>query len=132
MPIDNPPIGETLKTEPIDEQDQERTIHWLRPWVNWFNQILRALFGWKLSYYGSVTFDFGSINSDSEASTTVTITGVAVNDSVIVTPSANTAGIIYTGVVTAVNTVTIYAKNFTSGSINPASTTFQVIVFQQG
>jgi len=107
-------------------------VNWPAYWVNWFNEVFRALFGWKLSYMGSKTHNFGSINGGAEATTTVTITGVAENDSVLVTPSINTAGIHYTGVVTAVDTVTIYAKNFTSGAIDPASTTFAVIVFQQG
>jgi hypothetical protein len=127
MPIDNPPVVETLT-----DDSKTTVIHWPRPWVNWFNQILRSVFGWKLSYMGSLAFDFGSISGGAEASTTVTITGVAAGDSVFVTPSANTAGIIYQSVATAVDTVTLYAKNFTSGSINPALTTFSFIVFQQG
>lgn len=103
---------------------------WTPGWINWLKQVRQALGGWDKCMTASATFDFGLIAAASEASTTVTVTGARANDVVAVTPSVNTAGVIYAGVVTANNTVTIYAKNFTAGGINPASTTFRVIVFQ--
>lgn len=103
---------------------------WTPGWINWLKQVRQALGGWEKCMTTSVTFDFGLIAAASEASTTVTVKGARVNDAVTVAPSANTAGIIYSAVVTANDTVTIYAKNFTAGGINPASTIFRVIVFQ--
>jgi hypothetical protein len=53
--------------------------------------------------HGTKTHDFGNIAAHTEASTTVTVVGARTMDTpiVIVTPSANTAGIHYKGVVTA-------------------------------
>lgn len=99
-------------------------------WANWFTQAFLALLGWKKTFNVTSVFDFGSISAQSELSTAVTVTGARSGDSVSVTPSTNTSGVIYTGVVTANDAVTLYAKNFTAGAINPASTTFRIIVFQ--
>lgn len=99
-------------------------------WVLWFKQVLQGLSGWNQSMHGSVSFDFGLIAAGAQASTTVTVRGARSGAAVIVTPSADVAGIIFTGVVSANDTVTLYAKNHTSGAINPPITTFRVIVLQ--
>lgn len=121
--INNAPIRERLL---LDRNDI-----WPRSWVTWFTQAVSALAGWKKTFTATKTHDFGSINSAAEASTTVTVTGARAGDGVVVMPSANTAGIIETAVVTASDQVTIYAKNFTGGAIDPSSKTYRVIVFQQ-
>lgn len=104
---------------------------WSRPWMQFFPRLLNAI-GWSFALTNTKTHDFGSIGGASQASTTVTVTGAraAGFPTVLVTPSADTAGIIYTGVVTANDTVTIYAKNPSAGSIDPGSTTFRVTVLQ--
>lgn len=99
-------------------------------WANWFQQLFNALAGWNKSLSKSADIDFGSIGAASEASSPITVTGARSGSVVSVTPLANTAGIFYTGVVTSDDTVTLYAKNFTAGPINPASTTFRIIVLQ--
>lgn len=108
-----------------------RTAAWTQTWANFFNAIARALV-WNLSLTATKTHDFGNINAHTEASTTVTVFGARTLDTptVTVTPSANTAGMHYKGVVTADNTVTIYALNTTGVAIDPASTTFRVVVLQ--
>ena len=108
----------------------ERAV-WTTAWKNWFSAVMRALV-WNLSLTGTKTHDFGSINAHTESSTTVTVTGARTDGTptVTVTPSLNTAGISYKGVVTADNTVTIYALNTTGAGIDPASTVFRVLVLQ--
>lgn len=108
-----------------------RTAAWTQPWANFFNAIVRALV-WNLSLTATKTHDFGSINAHTELSTTVTVTGARTMDTptVLVTPSANTAGIHYKGVVTGDDTVTLYALNTTALAIDPASTTFRIVVLQ--
>lgn len=103
---------------------------WSTGWTNWFNQAVRALGGWKKTLTRSATIDFGAIGAQGELTSAVTVTGAKVNDAVLVTPSANTTGVFYVGVVTATGTVTVYAKNFTGGAINPASATFHIVIFQ--
>lgn len=104
---------------------------WTRPWLNFFNAIVRALV-WNQSLTGTKTHDFGNILAHTEGSTTVTVTGARTTNTptVLVTPSANTAGIVYKGVVTADDTVTLYALNTTALAIDPASTVFRVVVMQ--
>jgi len=99
-------------------------------WANWFQQVFTALSGWSSSSKVSLDFNFGAIPAQSELSTTTTVAGARSGATVIVAPLLNTAGIFYTGVVTADDTVTLYAKNFTAGVVNPASTTFRIIVLQ--
>ncbi|SNT33822.1 hypothetical protein SAMN06265795_12652 [Noviherbaspirillum humi] len=99
-------------------------------WQNWFNQVFACLNGWRSSFRTSVIYAFGAIPAQSQASTTVAVNKARPGDSVLVTPAADTPGISYSGVVTANDTVTLYAKNFTAGAITPASTTFRIIVLQ--
>ena len=46
------------------------------------------------------------------------------------TPLAQTTGIVYSGTVSAASTVTVRGQNVTAGTIDPASTTFSVIVLR--
>lgn len=108
-----------------------RRAVWTQTWKNYFNALARAIV-WNVSLAGTKTHDFGLIAAHTEASTTVTVTGARTDDEpiVIVAPSINTAGIVYKGVVTADNVVTLYALNTTAAGIDPASTTFRVLVLQ--
>lgn len=79
----------------------------------------------------TATLDFPSVPAQSASSAlTVTVTGAVVGDHVTVTPPAANAaqGVVYDGVVTGANTVSVYAKNLTTGAIDPASGTFSVHV----
>lgn len=107
-------------------------IIWPASWDQWFNAVMRALFAWNVSLTATKTHDFGNINAHTEASTTVSVLKARTADTptVLVGPSVNTAGIVYKGVVTADDTVTIYALNTTAAGIDPASTTFRVTVLQ--
>lgn len=104
---------------------------WTQTWAAWFNGVARALV-WNLSLTATKTHDFANIAAHTELSTTVTVTGARTMDTptVLVTPSANTAGVHFKGVVTADNTVTLYALNTTAAGIDPSSTTFRVTVLQ--
>ncbi len=80
---------------------------------------------------GSTTHDFASISAVSTATTTVSITGAAAGDTVLVTPStALEAGLVVYGYVSSTNTVTIVANNPTAGSIDPVSRTYYVSVIK--
>ncbi|MEZ0374917.1 MAG: hypothetical protein ACAI44_37875, partial [Candidatus Sericytochromatia bacterium] len=77
----------------------------------------------------TASLDFGSINAATAADLTIAVTGAAVNDEVgIGLPAAPTAGIIFNAFVSAADTVTVRAYNFTAGAINPAAFTFRVTV----
>lgn len=112
-----PPLSETLGTPAISVG-----------WSNWFTQVFLSL-TWKKSYNKSVTLDFSATPAQSQSALTTTITGIRLGDSVQVTPTTDVSGMIFTGVATA-NMVTVYAKNFSAGSIDPASQVFRIIVLQ--
>jgi hypothetical protein len=102
-----------------------------KAWLEFFRSVYYALFGWRRSFTGTVTFDFGSINAQTQATTTLTVTGCRAGDAVIVRPSTAVNGIILDGTVTSNDTVTIRAVNYSSGAIDPASQAYRVIVLQQ-
>ena len=80
---------------------------------------------------GSTTFDFPNIGAVATSTTTVTVTGAAGGDTVLVTPStALEAGLVVYGYVSAADTVTIVANNPTAAAINPASRTYYVSVIK--
>jgi hypothetical protein len=85
---------------------------------------------WRKGFSAVATLDFPSVAAHAEQSLVMTVTGARIGDAATVCPSAHTTGIIYSAVITAADTATIYAQNYTAGAIDPASTAFRVIVFQ--
>lgn len=79
---------------------------------------------------GSAALNFGSIAAQSSASLTLTATGATPGDPVAlgIPLAAVTAGIAFTARVSATNTVTVTAHNYTAGALDPASGTFRVRV----
>lgn len=119
--IGTPPIGDGGEGKPISS-----------PWGAWFMSVWRALRGWRESYTGSVTIDFGSIAANSQASnTTLTIAEAKTTDVFLCTATVNTVGIHFDAFCATDGVVTIRAMNFTAGSVDPASATFRVIGFRQ-
>ena len=103
---------------------------WTPGWSNFFTQLFAAV-GWVQSWSYKFTLDFGSVSANSQSTgLTVTITGARQGDAVTVTPYSDTIGITYKGVVTAPDTVTLYAINFTADAVNPASMLYRVVVIQ--
>lgn len=125
MPVNTPPLQGSLPVAGGGE------ALWTKPWANWFSQVWLAVFGWKRTYFGSKVHDFGSISAQSQATTTTTVTGARVGDVVIVRPTTAVNGIILDGTVTADNTVTIRALNYSASPINPDEQTYNVVVVQQ-
>jgi hypothetical protein len=77
----------------------------------------------------SASLDFPSIDAAAQANLTITVTGAAVGDEVILgLPAAPAAGIVFNAFVSATNTVTIRASNITGTAVNPAAATYGVIV----
>jgi len=97
-------------------------------WANWFGQVFAGL-PWKKGWNVTATINFGFIVSLDTASSSVSLTGARTGDAVQIT-TPNVAGIIFSGCVTADDTVTVYAKNFSSGAVNPPSQVFRIIVLQ--
>lgn len=117
MPINNPPLREEELTAPA--------------WASWFTQVFTALLGWKKTYTATLTHDFGSINAQSQGTQTVTVMGARSGDAVVVRPTTAVNGIILDGTVTAADTVTVRAVNYSAAPIDPASQVYRVIVIQQ-
>ncbi|MER5420336.1 hypothetical protein [Streptosporangium roseum] len=78
----------------------------------------------------TATIDFASIAAGAVGTDTVTVTGAATGDFVLVAPPGNlNAGLVVFGFVSAANTVTIRVLNGTAGAIDPASASWKVTVF---
>ena len=77
----------------------------------------------------TATLNFPSISAASQADLTITVTGAATGDEVIMSlPAAPAAGIVFNAFVSATNTVTIRASNITGSPVDPASASYGVIV----
>jgi hypothetical protein len=118
--MNNPP--------PVNESIQDASGI-ARNWRAWLQSVFRCL-PWRQAFNESATLNFTSIAAQSEQGLTVTIKGCRSGDAVIVTPASNVAGVFFRGVVTANDTVTVYAKNFTGASIDPPSILYRIIVLQ--
>ena len=116
MAINNPPLREEFGTP---------------AWASFFTQIVSAVSGWKKTYTASLIHDFASIGAQSQATQTVTVLGARVGDAVVVRPTTAVNGIILDGTVSAANTVTVRAVNYSTGAIDPDSQVYRVIVLQQ-
>lgn len=100
-------------------------------WSNWFTQVFLAGRAWNKSFTTTATIDFGSIAAQNQlASSAIALTGARVGDGAQVYATADVSGVIFAATVTANDQVTVYAKNFTAGAINPASQTFRIIILQ--
>jgi hypothetical protein len=97
-------------------------------WGNWFNQVFSGM-PWKKGRNVTVSINFATIVAQSQAGLTATVTGARVGDAVQVT-TLDVSGLIFTAAVTANDTVTVYAKNFSAAPIDPGSQSFRIIVLQ--
>ncbi len=87
----------------------------------------------KNVFSATASLDFGSIPANSSADLTITVTGATTSNrddvGVGLASSPNT-GLIYQGFVSAADTVTIRACNFTTSAINPSAQTIRATVTQ--
>ena len=75
------------------------------------------------------TLDFPSIPAQASADLTITVTGSAINDFVqLGLPASPASGINFQAFVSAANTVTVRAANYTAAAIDPASASYRVSV----
>lgn len=86
----------------------------------------------KLVKSATATLDFTSTAAQTSAELTITVTGAADGDDVIVSPpnGSNNANTCFTARVSSANTVSVKFNNFSSGAIDPASGTFRVTLLQ--
>ena len=117
----------SLQTLPVSGNN----AMWPKTWGTWFSEVWQALAGWSQTFNATLTHDFGNIAAQSQATTTVTVTGARVGSAVLVRPTTAVNGIILDGTVTADDTVTVRAVNYSAGAVDPASQVYRVIVFQQ-
>ena len=79
----------------------------------------------------TATLDFPSIPANATTNLTITVTGAAANDSVLLgPPAALTSEIGLTAFVSGANTVTVRAINPTGAAIDPASGTYRATVIK--
>jgi hypothetical protein len=80
----------------------------------------------------SATLDFGNTAAQTSADLTITVTGAADGDIVIVGPvnASTNANTCFTAWVSAANTVTVRFNNYSAGAVDPASGTFRVYVIK--
>jgi hypothetical protein len=82
---------------------------------------------------GSATLNFPSTGAHSSSDLTVTVTGAAIRDGVVIhpDPAAILANSCYTAWVSATNTVTVRYNHYGSGSSDPASNVFDLTIIKR-
>lgn len=77
---------------------------------------------------GTGAIDLASIPAGATGSGTITVTGAAAGDVVIVNPPALTTGLGFVGAaVTGANEVTVYVLNATAGAVDESEVTFRYV-----
>ncbi|HZC82319.1 MAG TPA: hypothetical protein VE222_11520 [Nitrospiraceae bacterium] len=79
---------------------------------------------------GTFTYDPASAADGVGATTTVTVTGAAVGDFVLVANGVDLQGITITAYVSAANTVAIRLQNESGGTLDLASSTWKLLVLK--
>lgn len=80
---------------------------------------------------GSATLDFGSTSTGSSADLTISVSGATVGKPVFLgIPASPSTGSHYSAWVSSSGTVTVRFSNYSGGSIDPASGTFNVYIVQ--
>jgi len=85
-----------------------------------------------LRLVGSTTVDVASIAAGAIATFTITVKGAKADEEhavALAPPSAIEAGLVWSGFVSADDTVTVRLHNTTGGAVNPASATWGARVF---
>lgn len=90
---------------------------------------IRALFA-NLKV-GSAVYDPASLGDAAGATTTITVTGAALGDFVLVSFSLDLQGITLTGYVSATDTVAVRFQNESGGTLDLASGTLRAVVFKR-
>lgn len=80
---------------------------------------------------GSATFDAASLADGVGATTTVTVTGAALGDYVLVSHGVDLQGISVTAYVSAANTVSVRFQNESGGVLDLASATLRALVLKK-
>lgn len=79
----------------------------------------------------SATLDFPSAAAGAGNNLTVTVNGAVVGDTVLIgLRAAPTGGLIFSGWVSAADTVTVRAQNPTAGAVDAASAVYDVVVLK--
>ncbi len=78
----------------------------------------------------TITWNQASTVAWAGATTNADVPGAQPGDAVLVTPLAPTAGMVYSATVSAASAVTVRGQNVTASTIDPASTTFAIIVLR--
>lgn len=97
-----------------------------------FGEIVDGVRGARVEFGTVTSSDPASINTLSEGTATLTITGVDTTDLVFVNPRGLVAGLIVKKVtVTGANTVTVTLFNGTGGSVNDGATDYDYILVKR-
>jgi len=102
---------------------------WTPSWSNWFQQVFNCL-AWTNAVNVTATLNLPPVPGAGQSSATAPVPGARTGDAVQLTALTDTPGVIFSGYVSANNTVTVLAKNFTAAPVDPAPTVFRIIVIQ--
>lgn len=96
-----------------------------------FDRMVKVNSVFRMIGIASATWNPASLaDGAGETSAAITLTGAALGDVVLVAPPYDMQGIVFSGYVSAANTLRIRIQNESGGVIDLASGTWKVIVFR--
>ncbi|MFI6793675.1 capsid cement protein [Nonomuraea sp. NPDC050383] len=95
-------------------------------------QVLGTAAGSSGPLFASASLNFPAVAAAGQQELTITVTGAAVGDAVVLAPpAAPDAGLVWAGRVSAANTVTVRVANITAAPIDPAAATWGAQVIKR-
>lgn len=122
MPINPAPI----KEKPLDD-----TGYMSMPWAQWLVGIYEALRGWKRSRTDLISVTFANTLAQSRDDQIITLPGVRVGDTVVLTQKAAYSGAVFTAYVAAENTLVVRQHNYSASTILSQTFDFYVTTLRQ-
>ena len=122
MPINPAPI----KEKPLDD-----TGYMSMPWAQWLVGIYEALRGWKRSRTDLISVTFANTLAQSRDDQIITLPGVRVGDTVVLTQKAAYSGAVFTAYVSAEHTLVVRQHNYSASTILSQTFDFYVTTLRQ-
>ena len=122
MPITPAPI----KDKPLDD-----TGYMSMPWAQWLVGIYEALRGWKRSRTDLISVTFANTLAQIRDDQIITLPGVRVGDTVVLTQKAAYSGAVFTAYVAAEDTLVVRQHNYSASTILSQTFDFSVTTLRQ-
>lgn len=130
--ISNPRFQEKF---PVTQANGQMSAEFTIGWKKWCQEVTDGLnsltTGLSSTASGSFTLTFPEVALGANLAISAPLAGASVGDIVVLHPSSSMTGVIFTGIVTLADTVSIVANNYTTDAVTPGTVSFTVILLRK-